>query len=41
MITGMSPMSVATMAIKEKNKEVSNTINVIIKAATEKPTPTP
>jgi|TARA_B110000444_G_C18435767_1_gene408970 hypothetical protein len=41
MITGISPMSVATIAINERIREVSKMINVIMKAATEKATPTP
>tara|TARA_B110000459_G_scaffold134183_1_gene146681 strand:+ start:3583 stop:3708 length:126 start_codon:yes stop_codon:yes gene_type:complete len=41
MITGIRPMRVTAIAIKEKNKEVLNTIKVIMKAVTEKATPTP
>jgi len=40
MITGIRPMSVATIVINERIREDSNTINVIMKVATEKATPT-
>tara|TARA_B110000037_G_scaffold217179_1_gene277654 strand:+ start:9677 stop:9802 length:126 start_codon:yes stop_codon:yes gene_type:complete len=41
MIMGINPISVHTMAINESTKEVSRIMNVIRKATTENPIPTP
>jgi len=38
---GINPISVQTMAINEKTKERSKTINVKMKTATANPIPTP
>jgi len=41
MIMGINPISEATIAINEVTNEVSKKMNVIKKAATENPIPTP
>jgi hypothetical protein len=41
MIMGINPISVHTIAINERTKEVSKTMNVIKKATIENPIPTP